>query len=72
LRGLDNVPAYHELHLPVTERVATQEQVTIPHQLLLAGPEAMGLIVDAVTKVADRRDEVRQWWRAQAQEPVLA
>jgi hypothetical protein len=32
----------------------------------------MGLIVDAVTKVADRRDEVRQWWRAQAQEPVLA
>ncbi len=72
LRGLDNVPAYHELHLPVTERVAMQEQVTLPHQLLLAGPEAMGLIVDAVTKVADHRDDVWQWWKSQAQEPVPA
>ena len=72
MRGLDNVPAYHHLHLRVTERVATREQVTIPHQVLLAGPEAMGLIVDAVTKVADHGDDVRQWWKTQAEEPVLA
>jgi dTDP-4-amino-4,6-dideoxygalactose transaminase len=70
LRGLDNVPAYHQLHLPVTERVTAQEQVTIPHHLLLAGPEAMGLIVDAVTKIAEHRDELRRWWQAQAQEPA--
>ena len=58
MRGLEHVPDYHRLHLPVTERVSAQEVVTIPHQLLLAGPEAMGLVVDAVTKVAERRDDV--------------
>jgi len=70
LRGLEHVPAYHRLHLPVTERVCAHEQVTIPHHVLLAGPESMGLIVDAVTKIADHRDALRRWWRAEAREPV--
>lgn len=68
LRGLANVPAYHEMHLPVTERVSAHEQVTIPHQTLLAGPEAMGVIVDAVTKIADHSDDLRKWWHARAPE----
>ncbi|MCA9876951.1 MAG: DegT/DnrJ/EryC1/StrS family aminotransferase [Thermomicrobiales bacterium] len=71
LRGLAHVPAYHELYLPVAERVTTQEQVTIPHQTLLAGPEAMGVIVDAVTKVADNRAELRRWWEARTPEAAL-
>ncbi len=68
LRGLANVPAYHELYLPVTERVSFQEQVTISHQTLLAGPEAMGVIVDAVTKIADHSDDLRTWWKAREPE----
>jgi dTDP-4-amino-4,6-dideoxygalactose transaminase len=72
LRGLENVPSYHQLHLPVTERVSAQELVTIPHQVLLAGLEGARMIDDAVTKVAEHRDEVRRWWEAQAQEPVHA
>jgi dTDP-4-amino-4,6-dideoxygalactose transaminase len=72
LRGLANVPAYDHLELPVTERVSAQQLVTIPHHLLLAGPEGMRLIVDAVTKVAAHRDEVRRWWKTEAQQPAHA
>ena len=67
LRGLDNVPAYHELHLPVTERVTTREQVTIPHEVLLAGPEGMRPLVDAVTKIAEHRDALRAWWESRSE-----
>jgi dTDP-4-amino-4,6-dideoxygalactose transaminase len=72
LRGLEHVPAYHQLHLPVTERITAQEQVTIPHHLLLAGPEAMGLIVDAVSKIAEHREDVRQWWQTRSEQPSPA
>lgn len=72
LRGLENLPAYDQLELPVTERVSAQQLVTIPHHLLLAGPEGMSLIVDAVTKVAAHRDEVRRWWKTEAQQPAHA
>jgi dTDP-4-amino-4,6-dideoxygalactose transaminase len=72
LRGLDNVPAYHQLHLPVTERISQQEQVTIPHQFLLAGPEGVRLIVDAVAKIAENRDALRDWWNSQPEQPFPA
>jgi dTDP-4-amino-4,6-dideoxygalactose transaminase len=72
LRGLEHVPAYHQLHLPVTERISRQEQVTIPHQILLAGPEGARQIVDAVTKIAERRDDLRRWWASQAELPTPA
>jgi dTDP-4-amino-4,6-dideoxygalactose transaminase len=72
LRGLDNVPAYHELHLPVTERVSTQEQVTIPHEVLLAGLEAMRPIADAVAKIAEHRDDLRTWWESRAEQLLPA
>jgi hypothetical protein len=72
LRGLDNVPAYHQLNLPVTERISQQEQVTIPHQLLLAGPEGVRLIVDAVAKIAENRDALRDWWKSQPEQSLPA
>ena len=72
LRGLDHVPAYHQLHLPVAERISQQEQVTIPHQLLLAGPEGVRQIVDAVAKIAEHRDAAAQWWKSQPEEPLPA
>ncbi len=72
LRGLDNVPAYHQLHLPAAERISQQEQVTIPHRLLLAGPEGVRPIVDAVAKIAEHRDELRNWWESRSEQPVPA
>jgi dTDP-4-amino-4,6-dideoxygalactose transaminase len=72
LRGLDNVPAYHQLHLPVAERISQQEQVTIPHQLLLAGPEGVRLIVDAVAKIAEHGAELHHWWKSQPGLPLPA
>ena len=72
LRGLDHVPAYHQLHLPVAERISQQEQVTLPHQLLLAGAEGVRPIVDAVTKIAEHRDELRNWWESRSEQPLPA
>jgi hypothetical protein len=65
LRGLPNLPRYDQLSLPVTERLTDQEQVTIPHPILLTGSESMGLIADSVTKILDHQDELRAWWREQ-------
>jgi dTDP-4-amino-4,6-dideoxygalactose transaminase len=72
LRGLDNVPAYHQLHLPVAERISQEEQVTLPHPLLLAGAEGVRPIVDAVTKIAEHRGELRSWWESRPEQPVPA
>jgi dTDP-4-amino-4,6-dideoxygalactose transaminase len=69
LRGLDNVPAYHQLHLPVAEQVSQREQVTIPHQLLLAGPEGVRQIVDAVAKIAEHGAALHYWWKSQPEQP---
>jgi hypothetical protein len=56
------------MHLPVVERISQHEQVTIPHQLLLAGPEGVRQIVDAVAKIAERRDDLRAWWESQSEQ----
>jgi dTDP-4-amino-4,6-dideoxygalactose transaminase len=72
LRGLDNVPAYHQLHLPVAERMSQREQITIPHQLLLAGAEGVRPIVDAVAKIVEHRDELRSWWESRSEQPLPA
>lgn len=66
LRGLENVPSYHELNLPVVERISQQEQLTIPHPVLLTGLEGVQLVVDAVAKIAEQRDELRTWSKSQS------
>ncbi len=65
LRGLPNLPRYDQIRLPITERLCDHEQVTIPHPILLAGSESMGLIADSVAKIAAHRDELRDWWHAE-------
>jgi dTDP-4-amino-4,6-dideoxygalactose transaminase len=72
LRGLEHVPEYHQLRLPVAERVSQQEQVTIPHQLLLAGPEGVRQMVDAVAKIAEHGAELHHWWTSQPEQPLPA
>jgi dTDP-4-amino-4,6-dideoxygalactose transaminase len=72
LRGLDNVPSYHELNLPVVEQISQQEQLTIPHQVLLTGSEGAQLVVDAVEKIAAHRDELRNWSKTEAEQAGVA
>jgi dTDP-4-amino-4,6-dideoxygalactose transaminase len=72
LRGLEHVPAYHELSLPVAERVTQHEQLTLPHPVLLAGSEGVRLVVDAVAKIAEHRDELRDWSKTRAEQTGAA
>jgi dTDP-4-amino-4,6-dideoxygalactose transaminase len=65
LRGVPNLPRYDQLNLPVTERVCNREQITIPHQILLAGSDGIAKIAESVAKIAAHRDELRAWWHTQ-------
>jgi dTDP-4-amino-4,6-dideoxygalactose transaminase len=65
LRGVPGVPRYDQLDLPVTERICAREQITIPHPVLLTGPEGVRMIADSVAKITERRDDLRRWWREQ-------
>ena len=65
LRGVPGVSRYDQLDLPVTERVCAREQVTIPHPILLTGPEGVRLIAGSVAKIVEHRDDLGRWWRAQ-------
>ena len=52
-------PDYENLYLPVAERFCGKEQVTIPHQVLLAGREGMETVLEAVTKIKRNIGELR-------------
>ena len=58
-------PDYAAPHLPVTERLALEEQVTLPHAQLLGSPEDVEDIVRAVEKLYQHRQEL-------AQQPAVA
>jgi hypothetical protein len=45
------LPDYEAMHLPAAERVCFEEQITIPHPVLLADREGLQSIVDAVAKL---------------------
>jgi len=44
-------PDYEKLYLPAAERFCAEEQITIPHQVLLSGSEGIQMILDAVAKI---------------------
>jgi dTDP-4-amino-4,6-dideoxygalactose transaminase len=44
-------PDYDHMHLPVAEHFCAEEQVTIPHPVLLTGNAGAQMILDAVTKI---------------------
>jgi len=50
-------PDYERLRLPGAEKFM-DEQVTIPHQVLLSGREGMDLIVNSVRKIKENVDEL--------------
>jgi dTDP-4-amino-4,6-dideoxygalactose transaminase len=53
-------PDYQETHLPVTERLALEEQITLPHAQLLGATEDVEDVVRAVEKLYQRRQELTQ------------
>jgi dTDP-4-amino-4,6-dideoxygalactose transaminase len=53
----DRIPVYEELNLPEAERF-TQEQITIPHPVLLAERADIERIVEAVAKIKTNVDEL--------------
>ena len=58
-RPVAEVPDYPNLNLPVAERFCAQEQITIPHPVLLAGQEGMQAVLEAVARIKAHVDELR-------------
>ncbi len=55
----DNL-SWANAHCPVAERAAYEEAVWLPHQLLLGDEGEVDSIVEAITKIHDNLDELRQ------------
>jgi len=53
------LPDYAKVHLPIVERFCAEQQVTIPHTLLLAGRQGADIIVDTITKIKVHCEELR-------------
>lgn len=51
---------YRSFHCPVTEKACADEAIWVKQNVLLAGPEEMGSIVEAVGKIHEHRGELRE------------
>lgn len=54
-------PDYEDVHLPVAERFCAEEQVTLPHQVLLADRSGIQAILDAIAKIRGNLDELTSY-----------
>lgn len=57
-RSTEDIPDYPNLFLPVAEHFCAEEQITLPHQLLLAGHNELQMIVDAIAKIKANAGEL--------------
>jgi dTDP-4-amino-4,6-dideoxygalactose transaminase len=53
-------PDYESMYLPASEHFCAEEQVTLPHQVLLADRSGMQCIVDAVAKIKGNTSELKR------------
>ena len=53
-------PDYESMYLPVAERFCAEEQITIPHQILLAGKQGMQMILEAIAKIKANTAELAE------------
>ncbi|MEM2885530.1 MAG: DegT/DnrJ/EryC1/StrS family aminotransferase [Thermoproteota archaeon] len=53
------LPDYSKVRLPVVEKFCAEQQVTIPHTVLLAGRKGADMIADAIAKIKENADELR-------------
>ncbi len=51
-------PDYEHLYLPVAERFCAEEQITIPHEVLLADRSGIQAILDAAAKIKENVGEL--------------
>jgi len=51
-------PDYEHMYLPVAERFCAEEQITLPHQVLLADRSGLQAILDAVAKIKEHIGEL--------------
>jgi len=51
-------PDYESIYLPVAERFCAEEQITLPHQVLLADRSGIQTILDAVAKIKENVGEL--------------
>jgi dTDP-4-amino-4,6-dideoxygalactose transaminase len=56
---LGPIPDYQSLRLPVAERFCGEQQVTLPHPLLLSGRAGLQKVIDAAAKIKANLDELR-------------
>ena len=48
------------MYLPVAEHFCAEEQITIPHQILLAGKQGMQMILEAIAKIKANTAELAE------------
>jgi len=60
-RGRDARKRYAGLRLPVTERIASDDGLTLPHPWLLGGKRLLRDVVTAFDKVFSQPDALRRW-----------
>ena len=59
-RKIDEVPDYPNLFLPVAEHFCTEEQITIPHPVLLADRDGVEAVLETVLKVKTHAEELSE------------
>lgn len=57
-RAVADTPDYPNLYLPVAEHFCAEEQITLPHPILLSGPDGMRAIAAAVAKIKAHAEEL--------------
>lgn len=53
-------PDYENLYLPTVERICAEEQITLPHQILLAEEKDLQKIIEAIVKIKQNIDELHE------------
>ncbi len=57
-RPVTEIPDYPNMYLPVAERFCAEEQITLPHELLLADRSDLESVVEAVAKIKEHAGEL--------------
>ena len=55
-----HIPDYEHLYLPVAERLSDKEEVVLSHQVLLSNRSGIQMIIDAIAKIKENVEELRQ------------
>ncbi|MEW6356168.1 MAG: DegT/DnrJ/EryC1/StrS family aminotransferase [Planctomycetota bacterium] len=58
-KDCEPLPEFEKLNLPVAEKFCAEQQVTIPHPVLLADRRGIQSVIDAVAKIKENVDELR-------------